>query len=287
MRFKVHHKTEYHYEAPVFESVGEMRVCPRSNGNQQLHDRKLKLFPATTVRAFQDFFGNCVECFSVPFRHQRLIVESECVVETSRKEPLAEQLGITLGEARQILRGHRMDPYLFSRPSRLVPALSRKNIADLPQIRSQNELGSLIPALNEWIYRQFVYRPGSTQIETPLNEVLAQRTGVCQDFAHVFLAICRSNGLSARYVSGYVEGREPGEKNDSFVGAMASHAWVEVMLPGGFWWGWDPTNNCAVGERHIKVAVGRDYSDVSPLRGTYRGSTRQQLNVEVYLEREE
>ncbi len=285
MRYKIHHKTEYSYQAPVFESVGEMRVCPLSNETQQLQDRKLKVFPSAMVRAFHDFFGNCVECFSVPFRHDRLVVESECIVATSIQMPMPEQLGISLGEARQILKGHRMDPYLFSRPSRLVPMLLRKSINDLPEIRSQNELGEIIPRLNEWIYRSFQYRPGSTQIETPLEEVLRQRKGVCQDFAHVFLSISRSIGLPARYVSGYIEGREPGEQDDSFVGAMASHAWVEVMLPGGFWWGWDPTNNCVAGERHIKVAVGRDYSDVSPLRGTYRGSASQKLEVEVYLER--
>jgi transglutaminase-like putative cysteine protease len=285
MRFKIHHKTKYSYQAPVFESVGEMRVCPLSNDAQQLKDRKLKIYPNAMVRAFHDFFGNCVECFSVPFRHDQLLVESECVVETSTLLPMPEQLGISLGEARQILKGHRMDPYLFSRPSRLVPMLLRKGINDLPKIKSQNELGEIIPKLNEWIYRSFRYWPGTTQIETPLEEVLKQRSGVCQDFAHVFLSISRSLGLPARYVSGYIEGREPGEQDDSFVGAMASHAWVEVMLPGGFWWGWDPTNNCAAGERHIKVAVGRDYSDVSPLRGTYRGSTSQKLDVEVYLER--
>lgn len=285
MRFKIHHKTEYNYDSPVFESVGEMRVCPLSNEVQQLKDRKLKLYPNATLRTFHDFFGNCVDCFSVPFRHDRLVVESECIVVTSTREPMPEQLNISLGEARQILKGHRMDPYLFSRPSRLVPVILRKEISDLPDIRLKDTLGDIVPSLNSWIYKNFRYRPGTTQIETPLEDVLKQRSGVCQDFAHVLLAIFRSNGLSARYVSGYIEGREPGQQDDSFVGAMASHAWVEVLLPGGFWWGWDPTNNCAAGERHIKVAVGRDYSDISPLRGTYRGSTSQKLDVEVFLER--
>lgn len=284
MRFKVSHLTSYDYQRPVSESVGEMRVCPADHGGQSLMDRSLQIEPKAEVRAFRDFFGNCVECFSIPFKHSELRVESSCVVETKAFEPHVEQLEITLGEARQILRGRHMDPYLFVRPSRNVPILRRGHIADLPQFRLADPLGECLPRLNQWIYQSFRYVSGATNIATPVDEILQKRVGVCQDFSHVFLAICRGLGLPARYVSGYIEAWEP-DGGSELVGAMASHAWVEVMLPGQVWWGWDPTNNCRVGERHVRVAVGRDFNDVSPLRGTYRGGGQQKLKVEVRLER--
>ncbi|MCC5835731.1 MAG: transglutaminase family protein [Opitutales bacterium] len=284
MRFKVSHLTSYDYKQPVSESVGEMRVCPSDSDGQLLMDRDLRIEPQAEVRAFRDFFGNCVECFSIPFRHDKLTVESSCIVETQVRQPRAEQLEVTLGEARQILRGRHMDPHLFVRPSRNVPVLRRGHIVDLPEFRQAEALGVCLLRLNQWIYKHFRYVPGATHIETPVDEVLQKRHGVCQDFSHVFLAVCRGLGLPARYVSGYIEAHEPGG-GSKLVGAMASHAWVEVLLPGHFWWGWDPTNNCQVGERHVRVAVGRDFSDVSPLRGTYRGVAQQNLRVEVRLER--
>lgn len=284
MRFKVTHRTSYYYQEPVSESVGEMRVCPLDAGGQRLMDRKLSIQPETEVRAFRDYFGNCVECFSIPFRHERLEVESSCLVETRMVTPIPEQLEMTLGEARQVLRGRHLDPFIFIRPSRNVPVLRRGHIADLPEFRLAEALGESLPRLNEWIHRSFRYQPGATHIETPVDEVLRKRAGVCQDFSHVFLAICRGLGLPARYVSGYIEAHEP-DGGCELVGAMASHAWVEVLMPGNFWWGWDPTNNCVAGERHVRVAVGRDFSDVSPLRGTYRGGAQQQLTVDVQLER--
>jgi len=126
--------------------------------------------------------------------------------------------------------------------------------------------------------------PGVTDVSTPISDVVKHRRGVCQDFANLMLAILRSNGLPARYVSGYIEAFDP-ESGDEMTGAAASHAWVEVYLPGGTWWGLDPTNNQVVGERHIVVAVGRDYHDVAPMRGTYKGANDQKLKVIVSLER--
>ncbi|MEM8866765.1 MAG: transglutaminase family protein, partial [Verrucomicrobiota bacterium] len=119
------------------------------------------------------------------------------------------------------------------------------------------------------------------------KEIVATRRGVCQDFAHLMLAILRSNGIPARYVSGYIEPFDPTKADSKLIGAAASHAWVEVYLPGGFWWGLDPTNNQQAGERHVILAMGRDYQDVTPMRGTYKGATDQQLNVMVSLKRSE
>jgi transglutaminase-like putative cysteine protease len=152
--------------------------------------------------------------------------------------------------------------------------------------REATPLREALEDLNNWIYTNFTYKPGVTNVSTPLSTVLRQRKGVCQDFAHLMLSIIRHNGLPARYVSGYIEPVDPTRPGGSeLVGAAASHAWVEVNLPNGTWWGLDPTNNQCAGERHVKVAVGRDYHDVAPLRGTFKGASNQKLQVIVSMKR--
>jgi transglutaminase-like putative cysteine protease len=146
-------------------------------------------------------------------------------------------------------------------------------------------LGEVLHELNGWIHREFTYKPGVTDISTPLATVVKQRVGVCQDFAHLMLAILRTIGLPARYVSGYIEHFDPTKTDARLIGAAASHAWVEVFLPGGEWYGLDPTNNQPAGERHVVTAVGRDYHDVAPMRGTYKGMLDQKLQVIVSLQR--
>ncbi len=138
--------------------------------------------------------------------------------------------------------------------------------------------------LNQHIYKSYTYMPGVTDLRTPLSEVIAKRQGVCQDFAHLMIALVRCAGLPARYVSGYIETYSPGDER-ALTGAAASHAWVEIYLPSGLWVGLDPTNDIQEGERHVQLGVGRDYQDVSPLRGFFKGSERQQLSVAVTVSR--
>lgn len=286
MRFKVCHRTQYEYHQPVSESVGELRMRPVDDDLQRCLEYSLSIHPESTApRSFRDFFGNTVECFSVPFRHSALIIECHSVVDTGLVVPHDRQLETTLGEARQILRSSPAETLLYLGASRLVNAVRVSGITGFGVVRASVPIGEAISGINRWIHANFRYNSGATDVETPLEQVLERREGVCQDFAHVFLAIARGLGLPARYVSGYVESRVPGEDKDSHIGGMASHAWVEVMLPGGLWWGLDPTNNCVAGERHVKVAVGRDYSDVPPVRGTFRGGGSHQLAVEVTLGR--
>jgi transglutaminase-like putative cysteine protease len=152
-------------------------------------------------------------------------------------------------------------------------------------------------AANSGIFREFTYKPGATTISTPLPDVVRQRAGVCQDFAHLLIAVLRVAGVPARYVSGYIETeaqaeaarseRLPGEPDDTspLIGATASHGWVEFYTPNRCWVGLDPTNNQIEGERHIQIGVGRDYSDVPPLKGSFHGPQKQQLNVKVMVAR--
>lgn len=284
MRFKVSHTTEYKYAVPASESFAELRVWPQDNPSQRIISRRLEVAPEVRVDQYVDYFGNNVEFFSIPYRHHSLTVTSEADIETSPRQLPEAALGISVGEARQIFNSRRYQLFEFMEPSYHVPLNQHRRIRK-QFFRQADSFGDALRALNTWIYKNFKYRSGETSISTPIHDVVAQRRGVCQDFAHLMLAILRSNGIPARYVSGYIEAYDPETTDPGLVGASASHAWVEVYLPGGTWWGLDPTNNQAAGERHIEVAFGRDYSDVAPMRGTYKGAMDQKLNVIVSLER--
>jgi transglutaminase-like putative cysteine protease len=245
--------------------------------------------PDVRVDDYVDYFGNKVEFFSIPYRHNSLTVTSAADIETFDAQPSEAALDISVGEARQIFNSRRHQLFEFMEPSHHVPLTQHRRIRK-KFFRQADSFGNALRALNTWIFKNFEYKPGETTISTPLADVVAQRRGVCQDFAHLMLAILRSNGIPARYVSGYIEAYDPetiDAENAKLIGAAASHAWVEVYLPGGTWWGLDPTNNQAAGERHIEVAFGRDYSDVAPMRGTYKGAVDQKLNVIVSLERKD
>ncbi|MDQ8194001.1 transglutaminase family protein [Coraliomargarita sp. SDUM461004] len=284
MRFRVSHTTEYKYAVPASESFAELRVWPQANASQRIIERRLDITPATKVDHYVDYFGNHVEFFTIPHRHNSLTVTSETEVETFAVEPPAAALEISVGEVRQIFNSMRYQLFEFLEPSFHVPLNQHRRIRK-QFFKQADSYGDSLRTLYSWIFENFKYQSGSTDISTPIADVVKQRRGVCQDFAHLMLAILRSNGIPARYVSGYIEAYDPEKTDASLIGAAASHAWVEVYLPGGTWWGLDPTNNQAVGERHIEVAVGRDYRDVAPMRGTYKGATDQRLNVIVSLER--
>ncbi len=284
MRFRVSHTTQYKYLAPASESFAELRVWPQSGEYQTVIDRRLVVEPATVIDHYIDYFGNHVEFFSIPYRHNSVTVTAEAEVETVPVPVPESVLETPVGEARQIYNSTLYQLFEFLQPSSLVP-LNQHHRIRKKFFRQADSLKDALLTLNSWIFTNFDYRSGATDISTPIGEVVARRQGVCQDFAHLMLAILRSNGIPARYVSGYIEAYDPDQVDGELIGAAASHAWVEVYLPGGIWWGLDPTNNQTAGERHIVVAVGRDYNDVAPMRGTYKGANDQKLNVIVSLKR--
>jgi transglutaminase-like putative cysteine protease len=206
-------------------------------------------------------------------------------VETREGPDLTHVLETPVGDARQILASQPIGIFDFIQNTELVPFHRIQNEESLPRFRDAETLGEAVHGLNTWIYKNFAYSPGSTDIGTPLPTVLETHQGVCQDFAHLMLAVLRMQGIPARYVSGYIEPYDPTKPGQEMTGAAASHAWVEVYLPGGYWYGLDPTNNQAACLRHVRVASGRDYNDVAPMRGAYKGAQDQRLQVIVTLKR--
>jgi transglutaminase-like putative cysteine protease len=285
MRFKVNHLTRYAYGEPVSESIGELRLTPVNTPTQAVLAQTLSLTPPTPVLPFDDFFGNRVSAFSIPQRHESLTIEMTATVETQRGGDPGPAADIPFGEARRPHLRHELDRYIFRLPTAAVPLIEAGTLLPKRFFRDSMPLRSALLSLNGWIHAAFSYRPGSTQVSTPIQAVIRDRAGVCQDFAHLMLSLLRAQGLICRYVSGYIEPHDPDLENPGLIGAHASHAWIEVLLQDGNWWGLDPTNDQTAGERHIRLAVGRDYHDVAPLRGTFKGPHQQTLTVEVSVER--
>jgi transglutaminase-like putative cysteine protease len=284
MIFNIVHTTAYEYSAPAMESYTELRVRPRQHNLQNVLFHVTEVTPRVALEEFVDYYGNTVECLSVPFRHRILSVTSRSTVETLRRKDALSGLDLTVSEAVRMTWPQRrllFDYLLPSLHSPIWPELEQLSRELLPSTASFAES---ILGLNSYIYKNFSYVPGVTDVRTPLSEVLQTRQGVCQDFAHLMIALVRSAGLPARYVSGYIE-TEPVVGEAGLSGATASHAWVEVYLPNGLWLGIDPTNDQLEGERHVQIGVGRDYQDVSPLRGVFKGAKRQQLSVAVTVSR--
>jgi transglutaminase-like putative cysteine protease len=283
MLLEVRHVTQYHYAEPVRESVMELWMQPSKTG-QRLVSFELDLDPAAQIFSFVDNFGNAVYHFDVPQPHDRLSIVARSAVETLPPTALPETLD--MGEWDRLrsdfVRGECFDflaPHGFARPSDALTAFVTER--GLDKLRKHDPLTAL-RRLNEAIYDAFDYQPGVTEADSPIDLALAAGRGVCQDFAHIMIAICRSWGLPARYVSGYLfTDRDAGDRSDP----DATHAWVEVFLPSLRWTGFDPTNRVLTGERHITVSHGRDYADVPPSRGVYKGDAESQLAVGVSVRR--
>jgi transglutaminase-like putative cysteine protease len=289
MMFRIVHQTRYRYSAPVSRCRNEAHLRPRDTQRQTCLNSELVVEPTpTSWTERSDFFGNPVVSFAVDGPFEELTVTSTSSVAVSSREPLpatgpawelarqwlADDLGNEMLEARE---------FCFESP--LVPLSIGVRDFAAPSFPAGRPLLSAVSELTERIFHDFAYDPGFTTVTTPLEEVLQYRRGVCQDFAHLAIGCLRSMGLAARYVSGYLEtAPPPGEER--LIGADASHAWPSVFVPG---WGWldvDPTNDQIVGSTYVTTAWGRDYSDVSPLKGiVFGGGDSHTLDVSVDVTR--
>jgi transglutaminase-like putative cysteine protease len=270
MKWEILHRTRYEYAAPARDSFNEVRLQPFSDEWQSVDHFLLKVLPAARLQHHHDFYSNVVHHFEIAEPHATLLVESQLRVTTRPRPgradtetpfPLA-RIGEAVGAARCF------DFLQESRFVELSPEVWRRA---LDVIDGVPDTWQAALRLMQFVYRELKYQSNSTSVHTHAREVWRDKRGVCQDFAHVLLGLCRAVKIPALYVSGYLATET----------ARATHAWVEVMIPG---WGWqplDPTHNCQPGESYIKIAVGRDYADVAPVTGNYRGSRERRMDVTV------
>jgi transglutaminase-like putative cysteine protease len=291
MKYRVTHRTEYLYSGTVSQCHNLAHLQPRNSDRQQCLRYQLHIDPVPNdVAEHSDFFGNRISYFSIQQPHQSMTVtaSSDVILQEEAgqlplyndspwdqiRERLAAPVSGELCEQRQ---------YVFDSPLAMAnPELANYAASSFPPGRPLLEA---VHDLMQRVHTDFVYDPGFTTISTPLSEVLANRRGVCQDFAHLAIACLRSLGLAARYVSGYLETLPlPGQQK--LQGADESHAWFSVYLPDNGWLDFDPTNNQIPLDQHITTAWGRDFSDVTPLKGvSYGGDPGHQLRVSVDVER--
>lgn len=280
-RFIINHVTKYTYPAPVRDSANQIMLYPIKDENQEVQSQRISITGEPFVEMFKDYYGNEAGSFMNIAPHQELMIESTIAVVTKPQllpadtTPIEEQWD-HLYQIRNVV------PF--------IDFLKQENFIALPEVKKIADEGfyksvSVFVAaqqLNNYVFDNFQYIKGITSVETTLDEVWQLRAGVCQDFAHMLLVMLRLLCVPARYVSGYVCPR-----NNNLRGEGATHAWVEAYIPFYGWLGLDPTNNCVVNDLHVRLAIGRNFSDCSPVKGTYKGTAKQTLEVGVSVSHED
>ena len=282
MIYSVRHVTTFRYEPAVRESVMEVRMQPLTEANQRCLNFHLDVDPLANITKYYDFTGNTVHHFDIAGSHTQVKVTAQSTVEVqSMPMPRVSDAGDWADLDASISSSaadywEMLLPSQFAHSSDALTQLAK----ELKCERRSSPL-ELLTELNEAIYHAFDYVPNSTQVDSPIDEALRTRQGVCQDFAHIMIALVRSLHIPCRYVSGYLfhHKAEPEDQDRSLQGA--SHAWVEALTPRFGWMAFDPTNNLMGADRHIRVAIGRDYADVPPTRGVYKGEAESALSVAV------
>ena len=278
MFYTIRHLTKFRYAETISESIMETRMHPRSDGNQRCLTFHLSVSPRCRVFSYRDYLGNNVHHFDIPGIHAQLVIVAESLVDVQPAPPLPRALEpdswheldriVSKGDYWEMLL-----PSEYAQPTPLLLELARSL-----DVRRRDDPLTLAHEVSAGLYRTFDYVPRSTRVDSPIDEALRDCRGVCQDFAHIMIALLRGVRIPARYVSGYLYHRSQ-DRDRSAEGA--THAWVEAFLPQIGWVGFDPTNSLLSGERHIRTAIGRDYADVPPTKGIFRGKTASELSVAV------
>lgn len=272
--FTIHHITRYDYDRPVKESVNEIKIFPFAASEQEVLHHELIITDQPELLTYTDYWGNKTACFNLLQPHQELVIESKLTVRTAiAPEPIFAQpsyvssLESAIGNDLHLLELARTAPNNSE-------ALMQSYIAQF--FSSDKSIDRIVKDCCNFIFTDFTYIKGITTIETTVDEIVAHKAGVCQDFAHVMLELLRMIGIPARYVSGYICPNKNGMRGEG-----ATHAWVEAFVPNHGWIGIDPTNNVWATNNHVKLAVGRDFNDCTPAKGTFKGPARQSLSVYV------
>ncbi|MBX7126650.1 MAG: transglutaminase family protein [Cyclobacteriaceae bacterium] len=276
-RFRIRHITRYVYESPVRDSANRIMLFPLRDDLQEIVQHSLNITGSPAIDIVEDYYGNRVGTFTHAHPHQELVIDSQLQVTTHERvlptdsRPVQEQW-----QALKLLR----------RDLNYIDFLKQEQFAGLDEIQqkiAEEKVKAASPFvaardLSAYVFENFTYQKGITTVETTLDEVWRLRSGVCQDFAHMLLVLLRLMDIPARYVSGYICPNKNGMRGEG-----ATHAWVEAWIPDYGWLGLDPTNNCIANETHVRLAVGKNFSDCSPVKGTYRGTSNHTMEVSVIV----
>ena len=282
MVYRARHITRHIYEESVAQSVNELRLTPREFGRQRVREFQIRVEPEPALwRSRKDWFGNEVTTFSIFEPHDRFTVTAEGVIEVE-----SGSMGILPSlrweEARELIAAGAEDPSLeaseFVYDSPFVAASPELAVFARPSFPEGRPLVEALEDLSRRVHKEFRYEPKATSIDMPLSDVLKNRRGVCQDFAHVMIGALRSMRLAGRYISGYLR------SGADYQGAEASHAWVSAFVPGAGWLHFDPTNNVMPTDGHVTIGWGRDYGDVTPVKGVTLGGGAQLVEVAVRVD---
>lgn len=275
--YRIKHITRYTYPSPVIDSANQVMLFPINDEQQEVKKHELIITHHPAVEIFTDYFGNKVGIFSVIKPHTELSIQSNIEVITKEVQlPVSDTAPETQWDNLVVIR--EQFPYMdfmlqenFEAHDEVSAVVkSMMNEAVTPFAAAQQ--------MSAFVYDSFEYKKGITSVETQVDEIWKLKAGVCQDFAHILLVMLRLVGIPARYVSGYIC-----PKNHEMRGEGATHAWVEAYIPFYGWLGFDPTNNCIVSDRHVRLAIGRSFTDCTPVKGTYKGSSEHKLEVSVII----
>jgi transglutaminase-like putative cysteine protease len=276
--YHIKHITRYTYASTVIDCSNQVMLYPINDSLQIVKSHELKITGDPDIEIYTDFFENKIGVFSLIKPHNELTIESDIVVSTTPViSPIDDLPAAEQWEELKKLCG--VFPYMdfmhrekFAADEEIKKLLTGKvDVSRTPLVNAN--------LLSEYVFTNFEYKKGVTSIETGIDEILKLKAGVCQDFAHILLVMLHMSGIPARYVSGYIC-----PKNHELRGEGATHAWVEAYIPFFGWLGLDPTNNCIVSDRHVRLAIGRNFSDCTPVKGTYKGSSEHTLEVSVSID---
>lgn len=280
-KFKIKHLTQYTYQAPVRDSANQIILYPVNDEFQEVQTHELSISGDPLVYVSKDYYGNDVGTFSISSPHSELSILSTTVVSTRSKQLPADDLPAALQW--QKLASLKSD-------IGFIDFLRQEHFDEMNALRSMTEIQPIAESTPyqialkfcQYVYDNFSYIPGITTVETTTDVIWRLKAGVCQDFAHILLVLLRQVSIPARYVSGYICPHKNGMRGEG-----ATHAWVEAYLPQYGWLGLDPTNNCIANETHVRLAVGRSFSDCSPVKGVYKGLPQHKLEVSVSVSYED
>jgi transglutaminase-like putative cysteine protease len=272
MRYDIFHSTRYVYTSPVRDSFNDVRLHPVPNEDQTVESFLLRVLPAARLSHYVDFYRNWVHHFEIPEEHSYLSIESQSRVNTHPPAPLSPTEPVCgTDKLPELAKVERCFDYLQN--SRYIEMETDVWRLAVDATHGQTDVWQAVLGLMEFVHGYIKYESKSTHVHTHMREVIQARRGVCQDFAHLMIGMCRILKIPARYISGYLATEH----------ASATHAWVEVFLPGIGWRGIDPTHKQQVNETYVKIGHGRDYGDVPPIAGNYRGTLNRTMTVEVRI----